>query len=125
MAEKDVKVETVDATVKDNQAQSKAIADSESAIERPKTRDSMAKTTEASPHPPEENAPNVQFVGRRTLLSGEVVDMEAPKFLNSGNRKINLPSEEEQKAGFYLPTADATAVRAEYGHLYKEPKAKG
>ncbi|HXG86532.1 MAG TPA: hypothetical protein VNI84_21115 [Pyrinomonadaceae bacterium] len=122
MAEKDVKVET---TVKDNQARSKAIADAESTTARPGTRDSTAKTTAAATPPPEENAPNVQFVGRRTLASGEVVDMEAPKFLNSGNRKINLPSEEEQKAGFYLPTADATAVRAEYGHLYKEPKAKG
>jgi hypothetical protein len=71
-----------------------------------------------------ENAPNVQFVGRRKLSSGKYEPLEAPAFVNSGQQKINLPSSDEQKKGFYLPPRDAQKLRAEYPQWYKAPKLK-
>lgn len=72
-----------------------------------------------------DESPNVQFVGRRKLSNGKFEDMDAPAFVNTGQQKINLPSSEEQKKGFYLPPKQARAIRAEYPMYYKEPKKKG
>lgn len=71
------------------------------------------------------DAPNVQFVGRRKLSGGKYEQLEAPAFVNTGQRRIDLPASDEQKAGFYLPPKDARAVRAEYPFWYKAPKVKG
>lgn len=73
----------------------------------------------------EPGAPNIQFVGRRKLTNGKFEPLDAPAYLNTGQRRIDLPDGETQKKGFYLPPKDARAVRAEYPTFYKEPKKKG
>ncbi len=80
-----------------------------------------AETTEAE----QNNELRIKFVGRRKLESGDWEDLDAPKEVNSGNRKIKLPDSETQKAGFILPAGEASILLREYPQYYKRFTEKG
>ncbi len=78
--------------------------------------------------------PNIQYVGKKFVKdkqTGEVTETimmpadEVPTLRINGARRFELPSGEEQLAGFYLPPKDAAFLRKAYPDQFKRPVKKG
>ncbi len=96
-------------------------------------KEESGETEEEKPAVEEEvKEPNVQYVGKKRLKdkqTGEVTETimmpadEVPTLRINGDRRFELPSGEEQLAGFYHP--DAAFLRKAYPDQFKRPVKKG
>lgn len=93
------------------------------------------KSEEEEEAPVEEvKEPNIQYVGKKFVKdkqTGEVTETlmmpadEVPTLRINGSRRFELPSGEEQLAGFCLPAKDAAFLRKAYPDQFKRPVKKG
>lgn len=108
-----------------NAAQSASNEGQDQATAAPKSKKlngTKAKAKAKTSALPDAESPNIVFVGKRNL-HGKNVEDEAPRELRDGLSKFRLPTDEEQKAGFYHK--DANQIIRAFPHMYKQFVKKG
>ncbi len=106
----------------------------ESTPEGDSERESEGEAQQEPEEGSEVTEPNIQYVGKKAIKdkqTGEVVNTimmpadEVPTLRINGSRRFELPSGEEQLAGFCLPAKDAAFLRKAYPDQFKRPVKKG